>query len=788
MRILEVSDSEGAAAFSGKLSRRWGHEVIKVESPARPGPEVPADLYLNGGKRRVALDLDTAGDRDRLDALARSCDVLVTDRSVQDIERLDLLNLGGGDGPRVRLSITPFGLTGPYAHAPATEASLLALGGYSYIIGDPEKAPLTFVGRYASFQGGTLGYVAALATARSLAPGAPSVQIDISLMECLAALHQSTYSKALATGQARERAGNRMDGAPNSLLPTRDGWVGVSFQQQFWFSFATMIGRPDLAEGHPLATNAGRMQHYDELIEIVDEVFRERDTHEIFDEAQGTWRIPIGKLLGVLEALDDPHLNARDFWRPIEGAAPEHGTLCVPGSPFRFGGESLPIELAPHPMGADTEQVLSEPAPGPVATPGARARTAATRPLDGIRVLDLTRVWSGPTTGRILGDLGADVIKIEASTDRGPRNVPRGYPVSPETASMPWNGQKLFNQLQRNRRSLCVNLKTAEGKDLFLQLVRESDVVLENFSARAMSRLGLGYEALRAANERIIYAPMPAFGRTGPYRDYVGLGTSVEPLATIPTLLGYPGDHAHATAIAIPDPMAGTMAAAAILTALARRDETGLGSELDFSQQEVSIGFIGEYFIEAQLTGHDQERIGNQDPRYAPHDTYRCRGDDAWIAIAARSDEEWDALNRVASRGWEADERFTSLPRRLSHRRELDELIAAWTLTQDKHELMRALMNAGVPAGGALTGPELMSDPQLTARGFFADLAHPVTGSHRFDGAPFCFDGERGYDDWRPAPMLGEHNHEVLGSVLGLPGDEVDWLTALGVLATQAPE
>ncbi len=791
MRILELSDAEGAAAYCGKLFRRAGHEVIKAESPARPDLEVSLDLYLNGGKQRVAADLGVAGDRARLDELARSCDVLVTDRSVRDIERLRLLDVGGADGPRVRLAITPFGLTGPYAHAPATEASLLALGGYSYIIGDPEKAPLTFVGRYPSYQGGTMGYVAAMAAVRSISPSTSPVEIDVSLMECLAALHQTTYMTWLATGEARKRAGNRMDLAPNSMLPTRDGWVGVSFQQQFWFAFANMIGRPELAEDHPLATNAGRMQRYDELVGIVDEVFRHRDAKDIFDEAQEKWRVPIGKLLGVLEALDDTHLAARDFWRRIDGATPEHEQLRVPGAPFVLVGDPPPPELAPHSPGADTEQVLGRTAPSVERTTEAQTATAATRPLEGIRVLDLTRVWSGPVTGRILGDLGADVIKIESPSNRGPRRVPlgmRGYVATPETATMPWNTQMLFNQLQRNRRGVCVDLKTAEGKELFLQLVRESDVVLENFSARAMTRLGLGYDELRAANDRIIYAPMPAFGRTGPYRDYIGLGTSVEPLAAIPTLLGYPEGHAHGTAIAISDPMAGTTAAAAILTALERRDETGTGSEIDLSQQEISIGFIGEYFIGAQLAGHDQERVGNGHPDYAPHDTYPCQGADQWIAIAARDDEEWDTLNAVASMGWDSDERFSSRARRLTHRGELDQLIAAWTATRDKHQLTQALMAAGVPAGGASTGSDLVSDPQLTARGFFADLSHPVTGAQRFDGSPVSFNGERGYEHWQPTPMLGEHNHDVLESVLGLGSDDVDRLTAAGVLATEPPE
>jgi len=790
MRILEISDQEGAAAYCGKLFRRWGHEVVRVESPDRTPPEVAADIYLNGGKRRVACDLGAPSDLDRLRSLAPSFDILVTDRSVEEIERHALLGLGDDDGPRVRLALMPFGLTGPYAHHPATEASLLALSGHSQLMGDPDRAPLTFVGRYASYQAGSLGYTAALAAARVTGADSEPVTIDVSALESLAALHQSTYSQWREAGVVRMRSGNRMAGAVNSLLPVRDGWVGVSFQQQFWFSFATMIGRLDLAEGHRLSTPAGRLKHYEELVEVVEEAFRDREMQELFDEAQGHWRIPIGKLLGVLEALDDAHLTAREFWRPLEGATPEQQSLRVPGSPFRVIGEPPPAEYTPAPVGSERLEDLAPVTPVAKAT-RVQAFADPTRPLSGVRVLDLTRVWSGPVGGRILADLGADMIKIEAPTNRGPRSVPqgtRGYLITDETAHMPWNTQTVFNQLQRNRRSVCLDLKQPEGKALFLDLVRESDIVIENFSARAMSRLGLGYDVMREANERIIYLPMPAFGRVGPYRDYVGLGTSVEPLAAIPSILGYEGGDARTAAIAIPDPMAGTTAAAAALTALERRDRTGEGCEFDFSQQEGSIGFIGEFFVQAQLEGVDPPRVGNGHASIAPYNTYPCRGDDEWIALAARNDDEWRALASAVAQGWERDGRFADAEGRYEHRDALDALISEWTAGCDKHELMSLLASAGVPAGAVLKAPELLADPQLTARGFFADLEHPVTGPQHFDGAPFVFNGARGYDWWQPTAMLGEHNREVLRDVLSLPDAELEALEAAGVLRTEPPE
>ena len=786
MRVLEISDALGAAAYCGKLFRRWGHEVVRVESPGALPADPAAELYLNGGKLRATCDLDSSADRGELDRIAATADLLITDRAVTDIEHYGLLDIGAGKGPIARVALTPFGLTGPYAHAPATEATLLALGGYTNLIGDPHREPLTFVGRYASYQQGTMGFIAGVAT--TLAASADPVTIDLSALETLASLHQSTYSKWLETGQARGRSGNRMDGAANSLLRVKDGWAGVSFQQQFWFSFATMIGRLDIAEGHPLSTPAGRLKHYEELVEVVEGAFRDRTMQDLFDEAQGQWRIPIGKLLGIREALEDRHLLEREFWRPLEEPIVGHEELRVPGSSFRVIGEPLPAEHAP----IEAVPIASLTSIPRTHTPSRGSRTGdVTKPLDGLRVLDLSRVWAGPTAARILGDLGADVIKVEAPTNRGPREVAegtRGYLMTDRNRATPWNAQTVFNQLQRNRRGVCLDLKSEDGKALFLDLVRESHVVIENFSARAMGRLGLGYDVMCAANPRIIYVPMPAFGRGGPYRDYVGLGTSVEPLASIPSILGYEGGDARTAAIAIPDPMAGTTAAAAVLLGLLRRDATGEGCEFDFSQQETSIGFIGEYFIQAQLDGVEPSRAGNSHPGYAPYGLYPCAGDDEWIALAARDDAEWTALAGIAARGWAEDPRFITNEDRLANRDALDELIAEWTAPQSKRALTEGLMAAGVPVGGVLKGPELVADAQLAARSYFADLEHPVIGPQRFDGAPFVFNGQRGYGWWRPTPMLGEHNREVLAEILGLEGSRIDALEAAGVLRDAPPE
>ena len=474
MRVLEISDSEGAAAYAGMLFRRWGAEVIKLESPLRPEPSAAADIYLNGGKRRLHLDLNDADAWHAVDQLARSADVLLTDYGIRDIESSRVLELGG-DAPIVRTTVTPFGMDGPYHRNEATAATLLAMGGYTWLMGDPGRAPLTMPGNYVYFQAGTYAYLSALASVMSGRTGATLV--EVSMLECLASLHQFTDTMWLFGNLVRSRHGNRWENlCPTTLLRAADGWYGLNIVPNFWFPFAHMIGRPDLAADGPLSTNAGRMEAQDEVEALMTKALWDTPVKRIFHEGQESWRVPVGYAASLTDVLEDPHLADREFWRETSSAS---GTVRVPGSPFRFVGEKRPVEPAvqePEPLSGRPPSWRSP------ASPDNPQTAKKARPLEGVRVLDLTRIWSGPLATRILGDLGAEVIKIESHEGRG-----AGFP--PDAAPRPWNRQGLFNKLNRNKQSIALNLKSAEGRRIFLDLVAISDVVIENFSARAMPSL-----------------------------------------------------------------------------------------------------------------------------------------------------------------------------------------------------------------------------------------------------------------------------------------------------------
>ena len=297
MRVLELSDDEEAAAYCGKLLARWGADVVRVESPDRASPVEALDRYLNGGKRRVLLDRATSEGRERLDRLAAQSDVLITDVSPAQIDGLKLLDAGGAGAPRVRTSITPFGLSGPYRNWEATASTLLALGGYTCLSGDAGKTPLTVPGNYAYYQAGNYAYVATLAAhlRAEREPQAPPATVEVSVLEALAALHQFTFVMYTHSGRVRSRHGNRWENLhPTCLLPCADGWFAVNVLPQFWEPFALMLGRPDIVDDPRFATNPDRMEHADELDEIIIEAMADWPMERVLREGQESWRVPVG--------------------------------------------------------------------------------------------------------------------------------------------------------------------------------------------------------------------------------------------------------------------------------------------------------------------------------------------------------------------------------------------------------------------------------------------------------------------------------------------------------------
>jgi crotonobetainyl-CoA:carnitine CoA-transferase CaiB-like acyl-CoA transferase len=723
--VLELSDTEGAAAWSGRVFGWMGDEVIKVSSLRRTPPPRALDLYLNAGKRRSALDYRDAADRRSIESLAAGADIVIMDAPAADVEHYRLLDIGRPGG--VTVSITPYGLDGPWRDWKATAPTLLAHGGYTDLMGDPGRAPLTMPGSYPYYQAGTVAAFAAM-TARRAAPAEDRhTRVQVSILECLAGAHQFTDVMWTAWSRVRSRHGNRFEGVyPIGLWSCQDGWFSLCVLEQMWFRFCYMLDRPDLAEGHPLSLNLGRIADLDAVDEVIAGGLGDWRKERIFKESQETWRVASGHLMSLEALLEDRHLDERGFWQP---ASPE-GAVRMPGAPFQY-----------HPGGG--QGTLS----------GVSPTAPIERPLAGLRVLELTDYWAGPLCGRNLGDLGADVILVEKT---------EGPPL--RTA--------LFDKLNRNKRSVALDLKTPEGRDVFLQLVRQSDVVVENLSARSMPGLDLGYPVLQTANPRLVYASISGFGTSGPYADYLATGPSAEPLTGLTALMGYSESEPRVTSKGILDPISGNLGTAAILRALHRRDTSGEGSFVELTLQECGIAFIGERFVDWQLTGQPPV-FGNADPACAPWGVFRCRGADDWIAITVTDEDEWTALCKYAAAGWESTSGWSSMPARVADRARLDQSVESWTVGHDKIDLARALQRRGVPAAPVLRAPEWLEDAQLAYDRYFASLPGRDATVLRCDGLALRIDGRRDYSGWTPAPSPGQHTSEVLMGVLGLDGAAV---------------
>jgi crotonobetainyl-CoA:carnitine CoA-transferase CaiB-like acyl-CoA transferase len=417
--------------------------------------------------------------------------------------------------------------------------------------------------------------------------------------------------------------------------------------------------------------------------------------------------------------------------------------------------------------------------------------TAGELPLSDIRVLDLTMAWAGPMAVRLLADMGAEVVKVEGAAHmdrwRGGTLAQRGTARYPDhdPGAEPWNRNAFFNTQNRNKRTLALDLKQEEGKEILRRLVARADVVAENFSAGAMGRLGLDYPALKEIKPDIVMLSMPALGRTGPERDYIAHGPTVEELAGTTYLQGYRGECPLASGgFAWGDPIAGMNGALAVMIALRNRARTGRGQQIDLSHIEASVAFNAAAIIDYQRTGEDPGRLGASHPRHAPHGVYPCAGEDRWIAIAVTATPQWAALCREMDRSaWVADgHQYWDEANRKADEVVIDAEISRWTRKFDHLELTHRLQAVGVPAGALLSAGELAEDPHLAARGYFELIDHPVAGTHRYPGMAWKLGSTPGRVRY-PAPLFGQHNAEVL-TELGIPEAEIARLEREEVIAS----
>jgi crotonobetainyl-CoA:carnitine CoA-transferase CaiB-like acyl-CoA transferase len=372
--------------------------------------------------------------------------------------------------------------------------------------------------------------------------------------------------------------------------------------------------------------------------------------------------------------------------------------------------------------------------------------------LDGVRVLDLSRVLAGPFCGALLGDLGADVVKVE---DPQAGDESRTWPPHKDGEAAGY----LVNN--RNKRGIVVDLKTPEGVEVVRRLARRADVVIENFRTGTMEEFGLGYDRLDAENPRLIYCSVSAFGRTGPRAEGAGYEALMQAFSGIMSITGEPGGPPVRCGVSFLDLTTGILCAFGVVNALLHREKTGLGQRVDGSLLETAIGLMNFQVEGYLLAGIVPKALGSAHPALSPYRNFRCR-DGQWVFIAGANDRLWRRL--VTALGLPAmadDPRFAINVERVKHRQELESALEAAIARHDRDALLPLLDEAGVPAAPVNTVDQVLNDPQTATRSVIRTMRHPKLGEIPVVGMPLSF-SRLTPDVRRHAPGRGEHTDEVL--------------------------
>ncbi|HEY3996488.1 MAG TPA: CoA transferase [Mycobacterium sp.] len=743
-RVLELSNGI-AVSYCAKMFADAGAEVVKLEAPQgdlmrdwSAGGQAGALFgYLAAAKKSV-------NDPAATPALLAGADVVLTD--LTDGWTLEQI-LAHTSPATVVVAVTPFGTTGPYVEdqVVANEFILQALCGSTAGRGWPGDEPVQAGGRLGDWLAGTFAAAVGAASARHATLTGRGEVIDVSTYEAMAIAMGGLSAMSASVLGADSLLHQRSLELP-SIVTTADGLVGFcTITAQQFQDFLVMIERGDLVDDAELASFVGRAGRRDEFLGLVTRWTESRTTQEIVDIAEA-FRIPVAPIVTPEMLVKVDHFVERGVFVESEAGVlqprvPYRSDAMVTGTPAR----------APE-LGADNARVHWP------ARPTSVDRSAADAlPLSDIRITDFTAFWAGPVATQILGALGADVIKVEGV--RRPDGM-RFAGGRPPTWEQWWEWGPVFLCSNNNKRGISVDLGTDAGRTVALELIAASDLVIENFSPRVMANFGLEWDAVSAANPRAVMVRMPAFGLDGPWRDRVGFAQTMEQATGMAWMTGH-ADGPPVIPRGVCDPIAGLHAAFAAIAALVIRDRTGAGMHVESTMVEAALNVAAEMLVEYSRNGIQMRRQGNRGPGASPQGVYRCRGDDEWVAIAALDDSARASLARLLD---QPELRDADWRERVD---EIDKLISAWTARQSAAEAADALRATGVAAARVTAAAELLTDPQLHARGFWETVDHPVAGSFLCTGMPFAFQGKPRRWIHRVPPLYGQHTSEVLTDVLG---------------------
>ena len=799
LRVVDLTVEVGELA--GRLLADLGADVVRVEppggSPARALPPFAPGgtglwwLYRNSNKRGLTLDLDVETDRARLHGLLGGADVLLDSAppGARDAQGLGASALTARYPRLVVCSLTWFGLEGPYASYTATDDVVLAISGWLAAAGLSNRDPLLCPGSIPSDAVGVMGALATLAALWQRRVTDRGQLLDLSAFEAVIQVDTWSVVNASAIANAGMDA-RRLRNAQDSLYPTirtSDGWIRlVLLSPRQWRSLWEWMGSPEAFADPYWEQTFARFENRDVLHPMFEEFFAPMAMMDAAIEGQRRG-IVITPILKPDDILADGHFASRETF--VDAEIAPGLTVPVTAGFFQVDGTRAGYRAAAPSVGATDGggwAAGAAPSDSDRAGEDAGPPAPAAGPLAGVRVVDFGHGGVGVQAGRMFAENGADVVKIETRSYPDFMRVIMGKEMTPSFASS-----------SRSKRSFGVDLKRPEGLELAKRLVAMADVVIENNSTGTMADLGLGYETLAELNPGLVYVSSQLLGSRGTRAMWLGYGPSVQAYGGLTDLWSYAdggpvgGNSNH------PDLLVGHLCAVAGLAGLLRRERTGEGAHCEVAQVEAVVATLGDLLLAEALAPRSVRPVGNDDERGAPWGVFRCAGDEdplnenpgseEWCVVCVRDDADWAALRTaMGDPEWAADARWSTPDGRRAGRDELAGRVGTWTATLTPAEVGAACQAAGVPGAPMQYASQLLTDPQLVARGFLVNVEQPDAGPLTFDGAAFRA-SDMAPPHIGPAPRLGEHTREICRDVLGLDPQEIERLVDGGVLEV-APE
>ena len=743
-----------SGAYAGKLLADLGARVVMIEppggSPLRDRPPLAPDgssamfVYLSGGKESV---IPAPGDADRiLQRLVWSADVVLGDGTSPWPANL----LSPLPEHVVELDLSPWGRTGPYAAWRGSDIAVWAMGGYLYFTGSPDREPLYLPGGQAELHAGAHAAFAALVGVHERRRSKLGQRVEVSHLESVLTAHAWLASSWAGNGLLLPRM-------PMDLIRASDGWF-YSMRIVPYPDLFVMIERPDLTD-EALADDLIKWNaNIPRIFEAVGEWAQDKTVEDIIELSQAM-RMAMTPVLDTQGVAEDPQMAARSWWERTDGDA-----FNLPGQPFHLSATPARRRGPAPAAGADTASAVASLPPLGQLPARPLAATVAEPALRDLKVVEVTANWAGPSCGRYLADLGADVIKVE-------------WPVRPATRALFWVGPTqdfqrqphhramYFNEMNRNKRDVAIDLGAEEGRAVLLDLVRQCDVLIENNSVRVMPQLGLGWEQLRQVNPRLVMVSMSGYGASGPRQNWSAYGSNIETTTGLTSVTGYPDGVLSRTTLYYADPVSGILGAVAAMAAVEHCRRTGEGQWVEMSLNECGAGFVAEPLLDYLANGVVRKPMANRDPRFAPQGVYPNVGDDHWVAISVQTDDDWVKLASAMGRpDLGADPELATTAGRWARHDELDKEIGAWTATLEQYEVAWELQRRGVSAAPVLANWQVLPDPHIFHRGFFQPQEHPVVGVYPIPTWPWKFSRTPGRLD-RPGPLFGEHNRQIFAEL-----------------------